>query len=102
MVGGAEAQGNTRLMLAHWCVEPGPIISGCSALGVPGLVLGHQCVGLGPGPSGGQACVPGWLWDQGVLTQSTCWYVGCVPAWLGAWPEASQGGECNQVLVLIG
>ena len=59
---------------AGWLVGGArPHVSGFRALGVPGLVPAHWCVELDLQPSGGQGCVQGQLWTQGVLRQPACW-----------------------------
>ena len=62
LVGGTRSQ---QLAVGQW--------------GLLGLVLAPWCVGPGPRPSGGQNQVLGWLWAQGVLRKSVCWGVGLCP-----------------------
>lgn len=75
LVGGPGAQGILGLMpplmsraesWVLWLQGPGG----------GGLVPGYWCVGPCPGPSGGQDCIWGWLWAQGILRQPAWWWVG--------------------------
>ena len=67
-----------------------PGFYGCRALGVLDLLPAHWFVGLGPRLSGGQDCVQRQLWDQGILRQPLCWWVGLIAGpstQLIAWPR---------------
>ena len=50
-----------RLVQAHWWVDLCPAVSSYSVLGFLGLVLAHWCVEPGPGPSVGYDHISGCL-----------------------------------------